>query len=181
MKASHKNELISWIKTLIFAFIVVFGCHQFLFSPITVKGESMEPTFGDNNKVVISKTSKIERFDVIVFKSPNLKDNYIKRVIGLPGDQIEVKDDVLYINGKAYDEPYLKQEKIDLPFGQLTGDFSLKQLTGVSEVPKGNYFVMGDNRLISYDSRFFGFVSQDSVLGEVKFRFSPLSEFGQPQ
>ncbi|TQR21632.1 signal peptidase I [Psychrobacillus vulpis] len=174
MKENNKKELVSWIKTIIFAFILVFVCRQFLFSPITVKGESMSPTFEDNNKVVISKTSTIGRFDIIVFKSPDKKDNYIKRVIGLPGDQIEVKDDVLYINGKLYEEPYLQMKKKDLLFGQLTEDFSLEQITGKTKVPKGYYFVMGDNRLQSYDSRIFGFISEEALLGEVKFRLFPL-------
>lgn len=174
MKENHKNEVMSWVKTIVFAFIVVFVCRQFLFTPITVKGESMSPTFEDNQKVVISKTSKIERFDIVVFKSPNMKDNYIKRVIGLPGDKIEVKDDVLYIDGKAYEEPYLNANKEKILFGQLTEDFTLEQNTESSRVPEGYYFVMGDNRLRSYDSRMFGFIAKDELLGEVKLRVFPL-------
>ena len=106
-------------------------------------------------------------------------EQYIKRVIGLPGDTVEMKDDVLYINGKDMEEPYLEEIKEDLIFDKLTGDFTLTEITGESaKVPEGSIFVMGDNRLFSKDSRFFGFVSDDAIIGEVKFRLFPLNKIG---
>ncbi|RWR05976.1 signal peptidase I [Siminovitchia fortis] len=182
MKENTKKEMISWAKSFIVAIILAFICRQFLFSPITVFGESMSPSFLDHDKVVISKTSKIQRFDVIVFDAPDIEnEHYIKRVIGLPGDSIEVKNDVLYINGKAYKEPYLDENKRISPSNSLTEDFSLLEKTGKSKVPDNMLFVMGDNRLNSKDSRTFGLISYDSVIGEVKFRFYPLNEIGLPK
>ncbi|MGG4268419.1 signal peptidase I [Peribacillus simplex] len=182
MKESTKKEIYSWVKTIVFTFIIVFICRQLLFTPTTVKGASMSPTFQNKDKVVVSKMTEIQRFDVIVFDAPDVDGKkYIKRVIGLPGDSIDMKDDVLYINGKPVEEPYLHANKEDNPFDKLTEDFSLQEKTGKSKVPKNMLFVMGDNRLESKDSRIFGLISYDSIVGEVKFRFYPLQEIGIPK
>ncbi|MEK3890279.1 signal peptidase I [Bacillus sp. FSL K6-3431] len=180
MKEHTRREVYSWIKSFAFAFILAFLCRHFLFSPTTVFGESMEPTFQDKDRVLISKISDVQRFDMIVFQAPDADEKYIKRVIGLPGDSVVMKNDILYINGKAVDEPYLKENKEEA-FGNLTGDFSLKELTGETRVPKRLLFVMGDNRLRSKDSRIFGFISDDSIIGEVKFQFFPLQGIGLPK
>lgn len=174
MRENIKKELYSWVKSVILAFILAFLCTNFLFAPTTVQGESMSPTFEDKDKVLLSKISEIERFDIIVFNAPDTDKRYIKRVIGLPGDTIEMKDDVLYVNGKAYEETYLEEHKEEISFAKLTGDFTLKEITGKERVPKGKLFVLGDNRLKSNDSRLFGFISAEEVIGEVKFRFYPL-------
>lgn len=181
MGQSIKEEVYSWIKSLIFAFIIVFLVNSFLFSPTIVSGESMSPTFHDKDRVLLSKTSKIQRFDMIVFDAPDADEYYIKRVIGLPGDIVEVKNDVLYINGQEIPEPYLEENQKEVYFDKLTGDFTLKELTGEVKVPEGSFFVMGDNRLRSKDSRIFGFISEDAILGEVKFRFYPFADIGLPK
>ncbi|MCM3729142.1 signal peptidase I [Neobacillus cucumis] len=182
MNVRTKKEIYSWLKSIAFAFIITIICRQFIFTPTTVFGESMSPTFQDEDRVVISKMSEIQRFDVIVFDAPDLEGkHYIKRVIGLPGDSIEMKDDVLYINGEVLQEPYLIENKRENILNRLTEDFSLQEKTGVSKVPEGRLFVMGDNRLKSKDSRIFGYVSCDAVIGEVKFRYYPLKEIGIPQ
>jgi signal peptidase I len=182
MRESTKKEIYSWIKSVAFAFIIVFLCQQFLFAPRIVYGESMSPTFHDKDRVVINKFDDIERFDLIVFKAPDVEDEqYIKRVIGLPGDTVEMKDDVLYINGKAVEEPYLISNKENTLSDKLTGDFTLQEITGESKVPIGSLFVLGDNRLISKDSRFFGSISDDSVIGKVKFRFYPIQKMSIPK
>lgn len=180
LQESTKKEVYCWIKTIAFALVIVFVCREFIFTPVVVKGESMESTFENKDRVIISKISTIERFDVIVFKEPVNDEQYIKRVIGLPGDSVEMIDDVLYINGKSYEEPYVKRNnKIQL--GRITGNFTLKELTGNEKVPNGYLFVLGDNRLNSKDSRQLGFISTDAVIGEVKFRFYPLQEIGIPK
>lgn len=174
MEEKTKNEIYSWVKSIIIAFILAFLCTNFLFAPTTVKGESMSPTFEDKDKVLISKISEIERFDIIVFNAPDADERYIKRVIGLPGDTIEMDNDILYVNGKAYKEKYLDENRKETPLSKLTENFTLEELTGETKVPEGKLFVLGDNRLESYDSRRFGFIASEEVIGEVKFRFFPL-------
>lgn len=173
---TKKESFISW-KTFFLVLAIAFVCRQFLFVPTIVKGESMAHTFENNNGVIVSKTSKIDRFDFIVFKAPDSNETYIKRVIGLPGDHIMMKDDVLYINGEKYEENYVNRAPEGFPLAQVTEDFTLEEKTGESQVPEGHLFVMGDNRSKSNDSRFFGFIEEDSVIGEVKVRFYPFNEF----
>lgn len=182
MKEKTKKEIYSWIKSIAFALIIVFMCRQFLFIPTTVFGESMSPTFQNKDRVVVSKMTNIQRFDIIVFDAPDEEDElYVKRVIGLPGDRVKMEDDTLYINGEATEEPYVTENKENNPFPLLTEDFTLQEKTGESKVPEDMFFVMGDNRLRSKDSRSFGFIPKDSVIGEVKFRFYPLQEIGIPK
>lgn len=133
---------------------------------IRVSGESMMPTFQNNNRVFINKLSDIKRFDVVVLDAPDAKSKeYIKRVIGMPGDDISFEDNQLYINDQPVKEEFLENTDIQ------TGSFKLKQ-----KVPKNSYFVMGDNREHSNDSRFFGYVSKDQIQGKVFLRYWPLNE-----
>ncbi|BBW97203.1 signal peptidase I [Geobacillus icigianus] len=152
----------------------------FVFSPYIVEGKSMMPTLENGNWLVVNKLSydigPIHRFDVIVFHATRNED-YVKRVIGLPGDRIEYKNDVLYVNGKRMDEPYLRPYKQRLAGGKLTGDFTLEEVTGKTRVPPGCVFVLGDNRLGSWDSRHFGFVKISRIVGKVDLRYWPLNEF----
>ncbi|MCG7335940.1 signal peptidase I [Sporosarcina sp. ACRSM] len=175
MNEKGKRELISWIQSIAIAFIIAIVIRQFLFTPVIVSGQSMEPTFENENKIVISKIHKVDRFDLIVFHAPNSEDDFIKRVIGLPGDVVIMKDDRLFINGEEYDEDYIQANKDKLADGQkLTQDFEV-------EVPEGCYFVLGDNRRHSTDSRIIGCIDASSVVGAVKFRFYPFKEIGIPR
>ncbi len=172
-----KKEIVSYIKIIVITAVVVFGCKQFLFAPIKVQGASMYPTYHDKDIIIVSKTSKIERFDQIVFQSPVEDELYIKRVIGLPGDKVEMKDDVLYVNGKAYKEDYVNRQTDDPNQLRITENFTLEQLVNEKEVPEGMYFVLGDNRLKSSDSRHYGLISEDAVYGESKLILYPFSHF----
>jgi len=181
MKENIKKEVFSWIRTILVALIIAFLFRQFIFTPSIVHGESMSPTLHENDKLIISKISEIHRFDTIVFDAPDADEHYVKRVIGLPGDSVKMRDDVLYINGEPIEETYLEVEDEGIPFEKMTGDFTLEELTGVPKVPKGSLFVLGDNRLNSKDSRYFGFITEESVLGEVKFRVYPFKNIGLPK
>lgn len=150
----------------------------FLFN-VRCRGKSMMPTLQDGNMLVVNKVSyqvgDLNRFDVVVFHA-NKKEDYVKRIIGLPGDHIEYKHDKLYINGQFVDEPYLETYKKETNGRQLTGDFKLEELTKERFVPPGSIFVVGDNRLGSWDSRHFGFVKADTVVGKVDLRYWPIQE-----
>uniref|UniRef100_UPI00403F8643 signal peptidase I n=1 Tax=Sporosarcina sp. FSL W8-0480 TaxID=2954701 RepID=UPI00403F8643 len=175
MKKETTNEIMSWIKSIAVACVIVFVVRHFLFSPVIVSGQSMEPTFESDNRVVISKIHKIDHFDLIVFHAPGVQEDYIKRVIGLPGDTVVMKDDRLFINGKEYKEEYLKENKKQIfKEENLTEDFEVI-------VPKGQLFVLGDNRRNSTDSRVIGCIDQESVVGKVGFRFYPLNSIGFPK
>ncbi|WP_419883319.1 signal peptidase I [Peribacillus sp. B-H-3] len=176
------DEVLSWIKSALIALIIVVICRTYIFTPTLVKGESMMPNLQDGNCLIISKIGEPKRFDEVVFHATDSKDDYIKRVIGLPGDTVEMKNDTLYVNGIVYKEPYLNLGKKKLPFKEkYTGDFTLKEITGRTKVPKDSLFVLGDNRPISNDSRIFGFIPQKSVIGKVKLQVWPLSEIGIPK
>ena len=138
------------------------------------------PTLENGDRMIVNKFSyKIgepKRFDIVVFHAPEQKD-YIKRVIGLPGDYIEYKDDQLYINGEPIDEPYLDEYKAKITEGNLTYDFNLKDIDpSLDVIPEGYVFVMGDNRQYSKDSRHIGIVPIDEIIGDTSIVFWPLSE-----
>jgi signal peptidase I len=177
MKEQWKVELVEWGKAIGLGIIIVFIIRTFLFSSYVVEGKSMMPTLDDGNKLMVNKIGvrllDLERFDVVVFHHND--DNYVKRIIGLPGDRIQYVDDTLYVNGKKFEEPYLEKYKKSTS-GKLTGDFTLEELTGEKIVPEGKVFVLGDNRRKSYDSRHFGFVDIDQLVGTVNVRYWPLNE-----
>ncbi|WP_201730934.1 signal peptidase I [Carnobacterium maltaromaticum] len=159
-----------FISTGMLFFTLIFN---FFFSVATIKGESMAPSFSSSDYVVLNKQyNKVKRFDVVAFQSPDeAGQEYIKRVIGLPGDMIEYIDDQLYINGNPVEETYLDREREKLGDGEIfTKDFSLEDLAGVKEVPKNKLFVLGDNRLYSRDSRNFGFIDVNAVKGNVQWK-----------
>lgn len=166
------KECFSWLFVLATGIAFAFIIKQYVFSPIIVNGASMFPTYEDKDVIIVSKFSEIERFDHVVFKAPHKDEFYIKRVIGLPGDTVEMKDDVLIINGKEYEEPYVNRSS-DFNL-RVTEDFTLEELTGEKTVPEGYLFVLGDNRLKSIDSRHFGLIPMDDVYGESKIRIFPL-------
>jgi signal peptidase I len=170
------KELIGWVKAFLIALIVAILVRTFLFAPVYVDGESMMPTLNHGDRMIMNKLASLNRFDIVVFKEDETED-YIKRIIGLPGDTLHYENDVLYINGKSYKEKYLDVYKAELTDGLLTGDFTLEGVTGLSIVPPDHYFVLGDNRRVSKDSRStsVGFVSKEQIMGTTSFVYWPLS------
>jgi signal peptidase I len=179
MNIEWKKEGMEWVKAFAIGIIIFAFIRTFFFSNYVVEGESMMPTIQNGNKLVVNKlgyqVGELNRFDVIVFHA-NEKEDFVKRIIGLPGDRIEYKNDTLYVNGKAYKEPYLDKYKKKAQGIKLTADFTLKEITGENTVPEGKLFVLGDNRLGSWDSRQFGFISTSQVVGKVDLRYWPLNE-----
>jgi signal peptidase I len=174
LRSKLKEELKSWLITLFIAFGVVMIVRTFLFAPYIVEGASMEPTLHNSEKIFVNKISSsnsIQRGDIIIIEGP--VDSYVKRVIGLPGDKIKMENDQLFINNKPFNEDYLSfNREVAKKMGtNLTGDF------GPVTVPKNQFFVMGDNRLVSMDSRNgLGLISKEDIVGKSEFVFYPFSE-----
>lgn len=164
------------IETLVIAGAIFVVVYAFLARPFQVSGQSMFPTFKNNEYVLTNiiglKLGRISRGDVIVFKSPVDKEkDYIKRVIGLPGDVVALKNAKVYINGTQLDESvYLS------PDYKTGGGTFLDEGSEVT-VPDETYFVMGDNRDFSSDSREWGFVTKDKLIGKSAFVYWPPPSF----
>ena len=165
-----------FLVTLAIAGAIFVFVYFALFRPYQVKGRSMFPTFVDGQYVLTDVLTRhfmqFSRGDVIVFNSPVEEDkDFIKRVIGLPGDEVSVKDGRLYINGALLDESeYLSSDVLTSP-----GNFLQEGET--ARVPDNSYFVSGDNRPASADSREWGFVPQDQIIGRSLVVYWPFSDF----
>ena len=176
-KPSILSIIWSWIWSFIVAFIIVGGVYFFLGRPFTVSGASMYPTLHNGDRMVLSKVGDIHRFDVVILKAPDENVEYIKRVIGMPGDTVEMKSGVLYINGKKVDQPFINSEALAKQT-VFMDDFTLESLTGESKVPEGKYFVLGDNRGVSKDSRMIGFIDRSAIEGKAVFTIWPFGRIG---
>ncbi len=176
-KPSLLSIIWSWIWSFIVAFIIVGGVYFFLGRPFTVSGASMYPTLHNGDRMVLSKVGDIHRFDVVILKAPDENVEYIKRVIGMPGDTVEMKSGVLYINGKKVDQPFINTEALAKQT-VFIDDFTLESLTGESKVPEGKYFVLGDNRGVSKDSRMIGFIDRSAIEGKAVFTIWPFGRIG---
>lgn len=150
--------------------VVVVLFRTFIATPVRVDGASMNSTLKDGDILILNKLdNSYERFDVVVINVNNSK--LIKRVIGLPGENIEFKDNELYIDGK----------KIDDIETSRTADFSLEELYEIDEIPEGYYFVMGDNRGNSIDSRDYrvGLVKENDIVGTTSIRLFPFNKIAK--
>ena len=150
--------------------------YLFIMSPQEINGSSMEPDFHNSEYILTNKVMykfrEPKRGDVIIFKSWSNKDvDYIKRIIGLPGDTVELQNNALYVNNQKLNEPYLAPDVI------IFGGSFLKEGEPIV-VPPDMYFVCGDNRPHSSDSREFGPVAKDDIIGEAVLRYWPFSQFG---
>lgn len=170
------SEIISWIWSIIVACVLMAILYFFIGRPFTVSGQSMYPTLHNGDHMIMSKLGGINRFDVVILKAPDEDKEYIKRVIGMPGDTVEVKSGVLYINGKVVEQPFINSDNSKKTV--FIDDFTLKELTGVDKVPEGKYFVMGDNRGVSKDSRMIGFIDASAIEGKAAFTVWPINRIG---
>lgn len=171
----------------------------FLWQFVKVDGHSMDPTLADKEQLVVLKQTKINRFDIVVANEEEggQKKKIVKRVIGMPGDVIKYKNDTLTINNKKTEEPYLKEYTKLFKKDKLQEKYSYNPLfqdlaqsstafttdsNGSSEfttvVPKGHYYLVGYDRIVSKDSRAVGPFKKSTIVGEVKFRFWPIRRFG---
>ncbi len=169
-----KKEILSWVLTLGAAVVIALLIRTFLFEPIRVDGESMCDTLQNNEIMFVTKPEYLfgdpQRGDVVICKYPGRTENFVKRVMGIPGDVIEVRSNVVYRNGEALDEPYLTPERND-------NGFSMEAFT----LGDDEYFVMGDNRDNSHDSRnYYGYgspsaLTRDMIIGHVRFVLFPFN------
>ena len=164
---------------LLISFALVFGfVRPVVAAPFYVGSESMVPTLQVWDRLLINKLAYDiegpERGDIILFRDPEGgEEPLIKRVVGFPGDQVAVRGGKLFLNGEPQKEPYVV-ERACVRYQPKTCSF------GPATVPKGHVFVMGDNRANSYDSRFFGPVPEETLIGEALFRFWPPGRAGSP-
>ena len=156
------KELIPYIIIVIAALLI----RTFIFTPVKVDGASMYPTLEDGEILILKKYDKsYERFEIAVIRHDG--DMLVKRIIGLPGENIKYKKNKLYVDGKVVEEPlYLETE-----------DFSLMDL-GYTKIPDDYYLVLGDNRYNSSDSRIFGLIKKEDILGTTSLRIWPFKKEG---
>ena len=164
--SAWKTELIEWIKALVFAVVVVMAFKLLIAEPIRVSGPSMNDTLFSNQIMLVYKTGYMlgapARQDVAVCHFPNSKDNYVKRIIGLPGETLEIVAGRVLIDGAALEEPYIVH-----PLTQNFGPVTLGE---------GEYFLMGDNRADSMDCRSVGPLHEKALVGKSVAVFWPLSD-----
>ncbi len=168
---SLRNEIRVWTRDLLIAIGLALVIIVFLYQPVKVEGTSMAPLLSDQERIFINKFvyrfEPIERGDVVVFWYPlDRSKSFIKRVIGLPGETVEIRQGAVYVDGKLIPEPYVPSQYEDL------SDFALVH------VPKDSYFVMGDHRISSNDSRVFGPVESRYIYGRAVFAYWPVDHFG---
>jgi signal peptidase I len=160
-----------WGRDMLFSLAVSFFIITFLYQPVRVEGTSMLPRLEDQDRLFINKFvyhfTSIHRGDVVVFHYPrDPQKSYIKRVIALPGDQLRIDDGRTYVNGQLLPEPYVPRK------------FHDSRSEDEMVIPPGEYFVMGDHRSISSDSRDFGSVPRDLIYGKAAFVYWPAVDMG---
>ncbi len=167
-----RSDLDDWIRSILFAVVVAIFINTFLFNSTYVLGNSMQPTLQEKDRLFSIKVSLLfsgpKRGDIVVVKAPdNVKKDYIKRVIGIEGDLVEIVEGRVYLNKKLLEEDYIEEDAYTHVYNIDTW-----------EVPKGEVFILGDNREknASKDSRSFGTVDVKSVKGITGFRYFPIDD-----
>ncbi|MEX1378190.1 MAG: signal peptidase I [Eubacteriales bacterium] len=164
------KEVMEWIVSIIVAVALVLVIHNYIGQLVRVDGASMQPTLYTDQRLIVTKIpywndENIERGDIVITKFPGSRENYVKRIIALPGDKIKIVEGVLYINDIVIDEPYIK-EKMYTDYSETT-------------IPEGHYFVMGDNRNNSRDSRSLsvGALPREMIQGKAYAILWPFVDF----
>ena len=161
-----------WVRDILISLAVSAFFIVFLYQPVKVEGTSMMPTLEDQERVFINKfvyrLEPIQRGDVVVFRYPrDTSKSYIKRVIGVAGDRVRIENGQVYVNDQALDEDYVPSEYADAR--------SYSEVT----VPTRSYFVLGDHRTMSNDSRDFGPVNERFIYGKAVFGYWPMEKLGR--
>ncbi|PYX84969.1 MAG: signal peptidase I [Acidobacteria bacterium] len=161
-----------WLRDLVISLAISAFIIIFLYQPVKVEGTSMMPSLDDQERIFVNKfvyrIEAIQRGDIVVFRYPrDPSKSYIKRVIGLEGDHIRIDDGLVYVNGKALDEDYVP--------GAYADDRSYPEIV----VPPHSYFVLGDHRSMSNDSRDFGPVNDNFIYGKAVFGYWPMDKLGR--
>ena len=164
-------ELKSWSRDILLAIAIAIFIVIFIVQPVKVEGTSMQPQLADQDRIFVNRFiyrfKEIDRGDVVVFWYPKDRSkSFIKRIIGVPGDMVEIREGVVCINGESIPEPYLKPEYRDTQ--------SFKRTL----VPEEKFFVLGDHRNSSNDSRSWGFVDRSMIYGKAIFSYWPVSHVG---
>ncbi len=146
--------------------VVVILIRTFIITPVRVDGDSMKNTLKNGDILLLYKLSSIDRFDIIVLDEEKDNEKIIKRVIGLPGETVAIKKGKIYINDKVIDDEYAYGQRTDYNKVTLKDD---------------EYFILGDNRLISKDSRYFGPIKDNEIKGKIVFRLFPFTKIGTVQ
>ena len=167
---SFKNFLKEWGLFLLILSLLALS-RIFFWSNVRVEGHSMDPTLADGEILFVVKHLPIDRFDIVVAHEEDGNKDIVKRVIGMPGDTIRYENDKLYINDKETDEPYLADYIKRFKDDKLQSTYSGKGF-------EGKYLLLGDDRLVSSDSRHVGTFKAKDITGEAKFRFWPITRIG---
>ncbi len=167
--------LIDLVETLVIAGAIFVVIYAFLFRPFQVNGQSMYPNYHNGEYILTNlvglKLASVNRGDVVVFQAPTDKEkDFIKRVIGLPGDQVGLENGSVLVNGKTLNEGSYLAGDVKTYGGAFLGDGT------TVTVPAGSYFVLGDNRNFSSDSREWGFVPKGKLIGKSLFVYWPINE-----
>lgn len=175
MKKLSKMHIGYWLPLILGATVLALFVRFFLIVPLQVQGDSMEPNLHNRDEVLVQHFGEIKRFDIVVITMPS-GDTYIKRVIGLPGETVSYRNDRLYINNQYIPEKFLAPLSLDKN-QTYTSDFTLNDLLKIKKIPAGQYFVLGDNRRISKDSRTFGTVRTEWIQGKAIMIYWPLKHW----
>jgi signal peptidase I len=174
---------LSWIRDLAFSVLIAVVLIVFIYQPVKVEGTSMMPTLTDQERIFINKFTykfglgDIERGDTVVFWYPDdITKSYIKRVIGLPGDRVRIDSGQVYLNDRALAEDYVPPDyKDSVSWPRVSAGQSVRDQV----VPPKEYFVLGDHRSSSSDSRSWGFVPRENIYGKAVFVYWPLDKMGR--